>query len=125
MNILLDTHIALRWFNDPSRLTPEARKAIADPANNVLMSAISVWEAEIKAAAGRLEMPVPLVESAREAGLEELGVGWAHARRAAGLPPFHRDPFDRMLVAQAIEENLVIATRDPLVRQYSAAVLPA
>lgn len=70
-------------------------------------------------------MPGPLIEAAQDAGLAELPVRWTHATRAAALPQLHRDPFDRLLVAQAQEEGLVILTRDPLVRQYAVATLPA
>jgi PIN domain nuclease of toxin-antitoxin system len=110
---------------DPEQLSDEARDAIADGRNRVLLSAASVWEAAIKVAAGRLEIPEPLLEAAEAAGMEELAICSRHAVRAAGLPPLHRDPFDRMLVGQALEEGLVIVTRDALVRQYPVAALPA
>lgn len=125
MNVLLDTHVALWWLNDPGRLTEEASEVIADGRNHVFLSAASVWEAEMKAANGKLHMPGPLIEAAQDAGLAELPVRWTHATRAAALPQLHRDPFDRVLVAQAMEEGLVILTRDPLVRQYAVAALPA
>lgn len=125
MKVLLDTHVALWWLNDPGRLTDEASEVIADGRNLVLLSAASVWEAEIQAAYGKLQMPGPLIEAAEDAGLAELPISWAHATRAAALPQLHRDPFDRVLVAQAQEEGLVIITRDPLVRQYGVAALPA
>jgi len=106
-------------------LSREAGEAIADGRNRVLLSAASVWEAAIKAAAGRLEMPESFLATAESAGMEELPICARHALRAAGLPPLHRDPFDRMLIGQALEEGLVIVTRDPLVRQYPVAALPA
>lgn len=96
---------------------------IADGRNRVLLSAASVWEAAIEEAAGRLELPGPLLEAAQAAGMEELAISARHAIRAAGLPPLHRDPFDRLLVGQAQEEGLVIVTRDPLIRQYAVAAL--
>ena len=123
MNVLLDTHVALWWLVDPDALSEEAQDVISDGGNRVLLSAASVWEAAMKAAAGRLDMP-ELFEAAAEAvGIEELPISARHARRAAGLPPLHRDPFDRMLVGQALEEGLVIVTRDVLVRQYPVATL--
>ncbi|HEY4024982.1 MAG TPA: type II toxin-antitoxin system VapC family toxin [Candidatus Dormibacteraeota bacterium] len=125
MNILVDTHVALWWLIDPTSLAAEAQEAIADGGNRVMLSAASVWEAAIKAALGKLEMPESFLEAAEAAGMEELTVCSRHAIRAAGLPPLHRDPFDRMLVGQALEEGLVIVTRDPLVRQYRVAALPA
>jgi PIN domain nuclease of toxin-antitoxin system len=88
-----------------------------------LLSAASVWEAGIKAAGGRLALPSPFDDAAADAGVLELPIHWGHARRAAALPTLHRDPFDRMLVAQALEEGLVLITRDPLVRQYPVATM--
>ena len=117
--------MALWWANDPAELAAEARDAIEDGLNEVFLSAASVWEASIKAAAGRLAAPTPIEEAATDAGIAELPVRWAHARRAAELPDLHRDPFDRMLVAQALEEGLVLLTRDPLVRQYPVATAAA
>jgi PIN domain nuclease of toxin-antitoxin system len=125
LRILLDTHVALWWANDPAHLRDEGRQAIEDGTNEVLLSAASVWEAAIKTAAGRLAAPTSIEEASAEAGIGELPIRWAHARRAATLPTLHRDPFDRMLVAQALEEGLVLMTRDPLVRQYSVATLTA
>ena len=87
------------------------------------MSAASVWEASIKVAAGRLATEAPIDEAMYEAGLQELPVTWKHARRAATLPSLHRDPFDRMLVGQALEEGLVLVTRDPVVRQYPVSTM--
>ena len=84
-----------------------------------------MWEAAIKIAAGRLSTPAPIEQAAADAGIRELPIRWGHARRAAALPALHRDPFDRMLVAQSLEEGLVLMTRDPLVRQYAVSTLPA
>jgi PIN domain nuclease of toxin-antitoxin system len=91
----------------------------------VLLSAASVWEAAIKAAAGRLSMPTPLDTAAARDGIAELPIRWRDAWRAAALPELHRDPFDRMLVAQALEQQLVLVTRDPLVAQYAVPTLRA
>jgi PIN domain nuclease of toxin-antitoxin system len=125
LRVLLDTHVALWWANDPGQLQEEARAAISDGANEVFLSAASVWEAEIKLAAGKLSTPTPIEEAAADAGIQELPIRWSHARRAGALPALHRDPFDRMLVAQALEEDLVLMTRDPLVHQYAVATMPA
>jgi PIN domain nuclease of toxin-antitoxin system len=123
--LLLDTHAAVWWLEDRARLTDAARNAIEDADNEVFVSAASVWEFEMKRAAGRIQTPGPLAEAAAATGLIELPVTWRHAQRAALLPPIHADPFDRMLVAQALEEGLVLVTRDPLVRQYAIATMPA
>jgi PIN domain nuclease of toxin-antitoxin system len=125
MRLLLDTHVALWWMFDPDRLSDEVREALGDEENAVFLSAVSVWEAVIKEGAQRLSTPGRLEDAAAEQGMEELRVAWRHARRVAALPSLHRDPFDRLLVAQALEEGLVLATRDPLVRQYPVTTVVA
>lgn len=125
MRLLLDTHVALWWLNDPAALSDEARELVAEARNDVFLSSISLWEAAVKAEAGRLDVPSPTQEAAGDAGFLELPVRWNHALRAAVLPPLHRDPFDRMLVAQALAEELVLVTRDQAVRQYPVATLEA
>jgi PIN domain nuclease of toxin-antitoxin system len=94
--------------------------AIRDPARAVFFSAASVWELELKAATGKLELPEDWVRVAREHRLIELAVSASHARASAHLPWHHRDPFDRLLVAQAVEHGLRIATRDGLLGAYGA-----
>lgn len=111
------------WANDPTRIASAAHAALEDTANDVFISAATVWEAGVKVAAGRLEAPTPLDEVAANAGFQELPIAWQHARRAAELPPIHHDPFDRMLVGQAIVEGLVLVTRDPLVQQYPVSTM--
>lgn len=125
MRLLLDTHIALWWLNDPHKLTDQSLAAFADEPNELLLSAASVWEAAIKEALGGLRIPTPFLEAAESTGLIEVPIRARHAVKAASLPPFHRDPFDRMLVAQALLEGLVLVTRDPLVRQYDVATMLA
>ncbi len=125
MRLLLDTHVALWWLGDRGQLAEDARDAIADSANEAHLSAASVWEVEVKRAAGRLTTPGPIAVAAKKLGFLELPVAWRHAGTAAALPPLHRDPFDRLLVAQALEEGLVLVTRDPLVRQYPVATMAA
>ena len=125
MRLLLDTHVALWWLGATETITEEARAAVEDPENDVFLSAASVWEAAVKTASGRLRLDAPLVPSAREAGMVELSVTWSHAERAASLPPVHGDLFDRMLVAQALEEGLVLVTRDPAIQQYAVPTLSA
>jgi PIN domain nuclease of toxin-antitoxin system len=115
----------LWWLNEPRLLSDEGQAAIADRENDVFLSAASVWEAAVKEAAGRLSVPRPFAESARREGLVELGIRWEHAERAARLPALHGDPFDRILVAQAQVEKLVLVTRDPRVRAYDVATLAA
>lgn len=125
MKVLLDTHAAIWWFSDPSLLDSHARTTLEDPQTAVFLSAASVWEAATKASSGRLELPMPLADAARQSGVHELGIGWEHAQRAAELPPIHRDPFDRFMVAQAIVEGLVLVTRDAVIARYPVATMPA
>lgn len=122
MNVLLDSHALLWWLGDDKRLSRRARKLIADEDNSVFVSAASVWEIAIKVALGKLDdrdgavprLPLILVER----GMIALPIMPAHAIEAAGLPPVHRDPFDRMLVAQGRLERLALVTNDPLFKQY-------
>ena len=123
--MLVDTHVALWFFEDPSLLVEDAREVIEDPGSVVYLSAASVWEWSIKRARGRTSMPREITEWAMRAGFTELPVSWLHGREAAGLPSIHGDPFDRMLVAQAVAENLVLVTRDRMIPRYDVATMPA
>ena len=118
MRLLLDTHVFLWWCADDARLGPVERDAIRDPANDVYLSAVSVWEIVIKQALGRLRVPeLPSAVAAR-LGMQPLPITVEHAEATAALPPIHRDPFDRMLVAQARVESLTLVSSDPAVRSY-------
>ena len=125
MRLLLDTHTALWFFEDPSRLSSEARSAIEDSASVAFLSAASVWEWSLKRLRGKVSMPIDMTEAATRASFLELSVTWFHGTTAASLPSLHGDPFDRMLIAQALVEELVLVTRDPLVQQYEVATMPA
>lgn len=119
MRFLLDTHAFLWALSSPARLPSRTASAIRDPSNPVYVSAASVWEIAIKAALGKLTADVDdIVRSVEEVGFEELAVTLNHARRVFALPLHHRDPFDRMLVAQAFEEGLTIVTRDASFAAY-------
>lgn len=124
MRLLLDTHVLL-WRAIAERLVPAATEALMDIRNDLFVSAASIWEAEIKAVAGRLDLGLDLAEGARERGCAELPVTFAHAVEAARLPPHHADPFDRMLIAQARIEGLTVVTRDAAFTAYDVPVLPA
>lgn len=121
-NLLLDTHVFLWWRTTSPHLGAEARKAIAQ-ADAVFVSAASAWEAGIKQALGRLELPDRFEAGVEESGFEKLAVTFAHAERAGALPPHHRDPFDRMLVAQALEERLTLVTHDTRLEPYGVRFL--
>ena len=125
MRLLVDTHVALGFFGDPSVLSGEARQAIEDRGNMAYLSAASVWEWALKRSRGKASMPVEMTDAGARASFMELPVTWSHGQAAASLPRLHDDPLDRMLVAQAMLEDLVLVTRDPLVQQYDVATMPA
>jgi PIN domain nuclease of toxin-antitoxin system len=125
VRLLLDTHLLL-WAAGPSpRLPTQARRMIDDRDNELLFSVVSLWEVAIKSARGRDDFQVDarlLRRTLLNNGYEELAVTGEHAVAVADLPPLHRDPFDRMLVAQSIVEGITLLTSDPRVAQYSAPV---
>ena len=123
--LLLDTHTLLWAIEDNPGLNADARSAIVDPLSDVFVSAASVWEIAIKRSLGRLEAPDNLGEEVSKAGFIELAVTIRHGELAARLPPHHGDPFDRMLVAQAQAEGLVLVTRDRVLAQYAVNTLTA
>lgn len=125
MHLLLDTQVLLWALGDPARLDSQTRAALEDTANQVLFSAASIWEIAIKAGLGRTDFgvrPEDVTQAAREAGFQELPVRAEAAARVAGLPPLHRDPFDRLLVAQAMAEPARLFTADALLPPYSELV---
>ncbi len=124
MNILLDSHALIWALHDPGKLRPQAAAAISDPKRAVFFSAASVWELELKAARGKLTLPDGWLSAAESTGFLVLPITAAEARASAQLPWHHTDPFDRLLVAQAMEHGLTLATRDPLIAPYSVPVLP-
>ena len=121
MNLLVDTCTLLWWVNG-NLLSPDASQAIADPDNRVWVSAASVWEIGIKQSLGKLTVRGDL-DAVVDEDFEHLPVTFAHARQAARLPRHHRDPFDRMLVAQAQAEDLTLATRDRRISSYDVTLL--
>lgn len=122
MNLLLDTHVILWWLADDSRLGVAPRRAIAE-ADIAFVSLASAWEVAIKASLGRLRLPAPLEEGIAAEGFRPLPIAFAHCHHLLTLPPLHRDPFDRMLVAQACIEGLTIVTKDPALSAYDVPVL--
>ena len=116
--LLVDTHALLWWLTDDPDLSAMAREALAEPANDVLVSAASVWEIAIKRALGKLEAPDDLPDHIAAQGFGWLPVAAEHAWRVRDLPPHHRDPFDRLLVAQALVEHMPIVSADPRLRAY-------
>jgi PIN domain nuclease of toxin-antitoxin system len=124
MRLLLDTQALLWWLADEG-LTTQARDAISDPANIVVVSAASAWEISIKKALGKLTAPDDLEQQVQEGGFSPLPISIAHALAAGHLARHHEDPFDRMLIAQAFAEGLTIVTRDKRFDDYGVALLPA
>lgn len=126
MRLLLDTQIMLWALTGSSRLRAVARDLIADPANDIYLSTASIWEIAIKHALGRGDMPVSGARAAElcaAAGYRELPVTWQHAAVVETLPPLHADPFDRILVAQAMAEPMRLLSRDAAVAGYGAMVM--
>lgn len=122
MRLLLDTQIYLWFLGDSRRLSKKARQAIAH-ADEVMVSAASIWEASIKAALGKLDVDTSaLVEGIAASGFAELPIRASHGVAAAALPDHHRDPFDRMLLAQAMSEPMHLLTADETLVRYSELV---
>jgi PIN domain nuclease of toxin-antitoxin system len=125
MRLLLDAHVLLWFLGEPGSLAPDARAAIID-ATEVAVSSASMWEISTKVNRGRLEIPSDDIPGeVADWGFETLPISAQHAWAAGALPFHHRDPFDRILVAQAQFEGLTIVTRDPRIAQYQVAVLAA
>ena len=125
MKLLLDTHLLLWTVSQSRRLSPEARALIGDPDNQPLFSIASLWEAAIKRSLGRKDFQVDLRLLRRgllDNNFEQLSITAEHTLAVADLPPLHRDPFDRMLVAQSIVEGIILLTADPVVARYPAPV---
>jgi PIN domain nuclease of toxin-antitoxin system len=120
--LLLDTHVLLWALDDVESLSPAAREALSDGSVPAYVSAASIWEISIKRSTGKLRAPDDLLEQIADA-FDELQISHEHASLAGALPPQHRDPFDRMLVAQARCEGLTIVTRDDLIAAYDVPVL--
>lgn len=126
MNLLLDTHVALWAITDSPRLSKRARELIESPKSSVWISAATVWEIAIKHGLGRGDMPVSSQDALRyfrESGYRFLPVEPEHAAAVEDLPAHHGDPFDRLLVAQAIVEPMRLITHDPVVARYSDTII--
>ena len=118
MRYLLDTHALLWALGEPTTLSPQAGDIIADPTNLIFVSVASLWECAIKASIGKLDLPDDFFDAIDETGYEVLPIHIPHLTRYRSLPMHHRDPFDRILVAQAQAEALTLITRDPEIAKY-------
>jgi PIN domain nuclease of toxin-antitoxin system len=127
MNLLLDTHTFLWWDTQPGRLSAKALSAIQDRANRLLLSVASVWEMQIKLQIGRLNLNMPLdqmiARQRRSNRVQILPVTLAHVLALRDLPLHHRDPFDRLLIAQANAEGAFLVSHDPVFTQYPVQLL--
>jgi PIN domain nuclease of toxin-antitoxin system len=122
MRVLIDTRVFLWWVEGDRVLPGKVRAALADQKNECLFSLVSVWELAIKASLGKLKLAVPVkrfvVENVAANGFRMLNIDIAHAGRVETLASHHGDPFDRLLIAQALEEDIAIVTADPIFRRY-------
>ena len=127
MKLLLDTHIFLWWADQPEKLPPAALSALEDDANELLLSVVSVWEMQIKIQLGKLKLTLPLKELVKKQqetnDLTVSAVALTHVLALDALPFHHKDPFDRLLIAQSIEEGLTIVTADSQFSSYSVKLL--
>jgi PIN domain nuclease of toxin-antitoxin system len=128
MKLLLDTHIFLWYLSADSRLSVKYQSTIQDPTNEVYLSVASVWEAVIKQALGKLTLPAPaevfLPEQRNRHQIASLAIDEATIAHLAQLPPIHRDPFDRILMAHALQLELTLLTVDDAIRSYPVPILP-
>jgi PIN domain nuclease of toxin-antitoxin system len=123
VRILIDTHIFLWWDRQLRRVPRPLRAAIEDETNDIFVSAASIWEIAIKRAIGKLSFDRPIVATVLALGFQILPVAGAHAEHAGSLPLHHNDPFDRLLIAQANLEGMVLGTQDRLLQPYGTATL--
>ncbi len=124
MKLLLDTHALLWYLTAPEKLPAAAHRAIRSAENDVYASLASAWEISIKVALGKLDFDAQgLARALPAVGVEPLGIGLQHTALIAELPRHHGDPFDRMLVAQALSESMVLVTRDQALGQYGVRIL--
>ena len=118
MKALLDTHALIWALEGSSKLSKTARRVIESGQHEILVSAASAWEIAVKKSMGRLSIPDDLIETVDAAGFARRSLGFAEARRLESLPHLHGDPFDRMLIAHALEEGAAIVTRDAVIARY-------
>jgi PIN domain nuclease of toxin-antitoxin system len=123
VKLLIDTHVFLWWDTQPTRISPFLLASIRDEVTEIFVSGASVWEIAIKRAAGRLTFGRQICSAIAAHGFDLLPITGGHAEQAGNLPRHHRDPFDRMLVAQATVERMVLGTQDPKMAPYDVPML--
>lgn len=125
MRLLIDSHAVVWWLLYPGRFREATRELMRSPANQLFLSAASVWELDLKIAKNKLSLPPDYSARLLEDGFDELPIAIVHARAATTLPPIHGDPFDRMLIAQAQCEGLMLVTNDRMIVQYDVPIVDA
>ena len=126
MKALFDTHAFIWWDSEPNKLSPTALAFVANPDNEIFLSIVSVWEMIIKLQLGKITLRLPLkeiIEQQQSNGIQILNPTLDHALAVAVMPQVHKDPFDRLLIGQALSEGAAILTVDPLFAQYSVKVI--
>ncbi len=126
MNLLLDTHAFVWWDSDKAQLPPRVLSAFFDPQNRLHLSIVSVWEMQIKAQLGKLTLRLPLrelLDDHRRKGLLVAGIEVEDVLGLAALPTIHRDPFDRLIVSQALRGGYRLVSRDPIIANYGVTIL--
>ena len=124
MNFLLDTHALLWWLADDKRLGAHARTLIEDPANKIVVSMVSLWEIAVKVRIGKLDADVgDIADAVETGGFVLISVERAHLKILAGLPTHHRDPFDHLLIAQAIDQNSTFISDDRHAKHYPVPII--
>ncbi|HEY0078617.1 MAG TPA: type II toxin-antitoxin system VapC family toxin [Pyrinomonadaceae bacterium] len=127
MRLLLDTHTFIWWFSEPEKLSTRAQNLLADAANELLLSVVSVWEMQIKIQLGKLRLTIPLREliegQEQTNGLQILPVQLEHVLALEALPARHKDPFDRLLIVQADAEEAYLVSMDKVFSDYSVKLL--
>jgi PIN domain nuclease of toxin-antitoxin system len=123
VKLLLDTHAALWWLADDARIGRDAERELSDDTNRVLLSAAVIWEVAIKRSLGKLKAPGDLTQTLLDAGAQPLPVTLEHAAAVEALPWHHRDPFDRLLVSQALTEGAVLVSQDERLQPYGVSLI--
>ena len=123
MNLILETHIILWWLDNNDTLPERYFKAISDSNNICFISSATIWEISIKSGLGKLEIPDNLTDILQKEGFSELPVSWNHAAMVRQLPLYHKDPFDRLIIAQTIVEDFTLLTVDKIIPEYGVTIL--
>jgi PIN domain nuclease of toxin-antitoxin system len=123
MKILLDTHVLVWALSSPEKIKPKVQDLLVDSDNIVFVSIASLWELQIKKSLNKISLPDDFISQLQENGFELLDINYKHITKLAELPLIHRDPFDRMLVAQTIHENLSLVTNDLEIMKYNVKII--